>query len=164
VTKPEINGLLVDVAAFEASKGRYRVCFPPHSGVANGLLKPENLAPVACTVPPPSSTSAAASETVLVALVDTGAERSAMSPAAAARVGLAPRLLDPGFTRTVEGVGSAVGFGLTFFAPGAWHAKRPAPGVAGFLPNELHRIERQKTNKMKSNEIEPITYCIRYFK
>mmetsp|Transcript_4160 Transcript_4160/g.12963 ORF Transcript_4160/g.12963 Transcript_4160/m.12963 type:complete len:257 (+) Transcript_4160:170-940(+) len=50
----------------------------------------------------------------VVAIVDTGAERSALSPAAAKRCGL-EHLLDPSFSRTVKGIGSAVGFGRVHY-------------------------------------------------
>lgn len=69
----------------------------------------------------------AAAVDVVVALVDTGAEHCAMSPSAAARLGLS-HLQDSTFAGKVGGIGSGSGrgFGRIHFAPIAFvDASRP---------------------------------------
>ena len=63
----------------------------------------------------PSLSSSSSPSQWVVAMVDSGAERSAMSPAAAKRVGLM-HLLDDSFARQVSGVGSARGHGRVHYA------------------------------------------------
>ena len=63
-------------------------------------------------------------------MVDSGAERSALSPAAAARCGLSP-LLDTSFTSRVGGVGSAKGHGRVHYATVAFPDARGGGGGCG---------------------------------
>jgi hypothetical protein len=75
-----------------------------------------------------------------------------MSPTAAAKVGLAPFLLDPSFSRTVGGVGHAVGLGRVHFAsisfPGA---VLTAAAVAAVHPGHLHPASPTTTSATTIN-------------
>ena len=65
-----------------------------------------------------------------VGMIDSGAERSGMSPRAAYRLGLTPRLLDDSFSRTVTGVGMSRGHGRVHFCEIRFDEKGDAKGSA----------------------------------
>jgi hypothetical protein len=106
IGQPQTNNLEVVIEDWDSAKQRYLVKFVKSQKLA--LLKPENLSLVQLGSP-------IAPTYEITALVDSGAEHSALSPSMAKRSGVA-HLIDSKFAGNIGGVGTTNGYGRIHYA------------------------------------------------